>query len=111
MADIPATVESEINLDKGYDASDPEQVTKARKKAGSGHRERLEFVEAMLKLPQGRKYLFKLLEKCSVFGNPLVQGDTHSTYFRLGEQNVGKILLSDIQQFPELFVLMMGENK
>lgn len=111
MVDIPATAEAENNLTVPYDAGDSEQVNKQRKKVGRNRRARLLFVEAIMEQPEGRKYMFDLLEKCSIFGNPLIQGDTHATYFRLGEQNIGKMVLQDIQEFSELYCQMMNENK
>lgn len=111
MVDIPATVEAEINLERGYDANDPEQVNRARKKAGSTRRERLEFVKAMMDLPQGRKWLWELMKRCHVTGNPVFQGDTHMTYFNLGMQNVGKMILADTQEFPDLYILMANESR
>ena len=111
MSNIPATAEAEDNLEQTYDAGDEESVSKARKKGGRNRRARLEFVEAVMQQPQGRKWFYELMEKCNMFGNPVVQGDEHMTYFRLGEQNIGKMILSDVQQFPELYVKMIGEAK
>lgn len=111
MADIPAIVEAEMNLETPYDASDPEQVNKSRKSAGRNRRARLEFVEGMMTLPQGRKWLWELMSKCFIHGNPVVQGDTHATFFNLGQQNIGKLVLQDVQEFPELYVQMVKEAK
>lgn len=111
MVDIPATLEAENNLERGYDASDPEQVNQSRKKAGRNRRARLEFVEGMMSLPQGRRWLWEIMSKCFVFSNPVVQGDTHATYFNLGQQNIGKLILQDVQEFAEFYVLMVKEAK
>ncbi len=111
MVDIPATAEAENNLEQSYDASDEEQVTAARKKGGRNRRARLEFIQAMMELPEGRKWLWNILEKCFIFGNPVVQGDPHATYFNLGQQNIGKLILQDVQEFPELYVKAVAEAK
>lgn len=114
MANIPAQLEAAENLEQPYDAGDAEQVKNARKKTGRNRRARLEFVEAVMEQPQGRKYFWELLEKCFIHGNPVVQGDPHATYFNLGQQNVGKLILQDVQEFSELYVLMVkeaGDNK
>lgn len=111
MVDIPATVEAENNLEKAYDASDEEQVTAARKKGGRNRRSRLEFIQAMMELPEGRKWLWEIMQKCFVFGNPVVQNDSHATYFNLGQQNIGKLILQDVQEFAELYVKMVAEAK
>jgi hypothetical protein len=111
MVDIAATVEAEMNLEKPFDASDSEQVNKSRKVAGRNRRARLDFVEGMMTLPQGRKWLWELMEYCSVHGSPVVQGDTHATYFNLGQQNIGKRVLADVQEFSALYVQMVKEAK
>ena len=111
MADIPRIAEQEILIEKPYDASDVEEVTKARKKSGRNRRARLDFVQGMMTLPEGRRYLYELMDRCFIFGNPLVAGDTHATYFNLGQQNIGKLVLQDVQSFPEFYVLMVAEAK
>jgi hypothetical protein len=111
LVDIPSTAEQEILLEKPYDASDVEEVSKARKKSGRNRRARLDFVQGMMTLPEGRKYLWELLEKCFVFGNPVVVGDTHLTYMNLGQQNIGKMVLQDVQEFSDLYLKMVEEAK
>lgn len=111
MADIPAIAEEESITEKAYDASDEAEVSKARKNGGRNRRARLEFIQAMMELPEGRKWLWGLLEKCFVFGNPVVQNDPYGTYFNLGQQNIGKIVLQDVQAFSELYVKMVNEAK
>ena len=49
--------------------------------------------------------------KCFIHGNPVVQGDPHATYFNLGQQNIGKLILQDVQEFSELYILMVKEAK
>lgn len=111
MVDIPATAEAEDNLEKPYDASDEAAVAAARKKGGRNRRARLEFIQAMMDLPEGRKWLWEIMQKCFVFGNPVVQSDSHATYFNLGQQNIGKLILQDVQEFPELYIRMVIEAK
>lgn len=111
MVDIPATLEQELLGEKPFDASNPEAVNESRKRAGRAKRNRMDFVKTVMDNIEGRKYFFDLLESCKVFSDPLVQGDTHGTYYMLGRQSVGKQILAEIQQFSDLYVLMMNENK
>jgi hypothetical protein len=111
LSNIPAIAEAEDNLEQPYNAADEEQVAAARKKGGRNRRARLEFIQAMMELPEGRKWLWNILEKCFIFGNPVVQGDPHATYFNLGQQNIGKLILQDVQEFPELYVKAVAESK
>lgn len=111
MVDIPATAEAETNLETDYDASSPEQVNKQRKRAGRNRRARLLVVQALMEQQEIRKWIWEWLEFCSIHCNPVVQGDPHATYFNLGQQNVGKRLLQDVMQFPELYVKMVNEAR
>lgn len=111
MSDTPRTVEAEINLEKGYDASDPQSVNDKRTKAGRAEREKLQVLEELMKIPEVRKYFWQWLESLHIFGNPFVQGDPHSTAFNLGKQDAGKRVLMDIMNFPALYVQMVEEAK
>lgn len=113
MSDARAPMEAEAELlaERPYDASDPDSVNQARKRAGRNKKNHLDFVQAMMSVPEGRRWVREMMESCRVFGNPVVMGDTHATYFQLGEQNVGKRILQDVQNFPENYALMMKEGK
>ena len=111
MANIPATAEAEDILEQSYDAGDEVQVANARKKGGRNRRKRLEMVEAIMQQPEGRKWFYDLMERCFIFGNAVVQGDCYGTYFNLGQQNVGKMILADLQEFPDLYAALMKEGK
>lgn len=109
MANTPAETEANFLVDQPFDAGNPKAVNNARKKAGREEREKLDFIEGMLSLPQGRKWLWNLMESCSIHGNPVTQNDTHATYFQLGMQNVGKLILQDVMRFPSQYVTMVTE--
>ncbi len=94
-----------------YDSSDPAQVNKAKSHAGRRKTKRLSFIQKMMEDPEGRRWIWEFMESCRVFSNPVVTGDTHLTYFQLGEQNVGKHLLFDTQAFPALYLQMTQEAK
>ncbi len=112
MADNAAIAEAEMLAEKGYDASDPEQVNQARKKAGRKKKEELDFVSAIMSVPQGRAWMYGLLAACKVFGSPIVQGDPYFTYHNIGEQNIGKKLLQEINDAaPDEYIMMMREAK
>ena len=54
-------------------------------------------LEAVLRLPQGRRFLALILERCGVHRNAYT-GERGSTDFRLGEQNVALWLISQIDE-------------
>lgn len=110
MGDTIREIEAAEMETKPYNAADPEQVNDARKRSGRRKSKSLEFVEAMMKLKEGREWLWDMMGQCNIFGNPLVKGDTHETYFQLGQQDIGKRILSQVQAFPELYVQACKET-
>lgn len=111
MTDPSRRVEAEIEAEEPYNAADAKAVNNARKKAARRERARLDVVAAMMKHPETRFYLHEIMESCNVFGNPVVMGDTHATYYELGRQNVGKKILMDVIQFKDEYYLMMEEGR
>lgn len=112
MSYPPAETEAYIAAEEPYDSSDKASVNAARKKAARLERERLEFTKSIMETPQGRAWMLDLLSACKIMGNPVVQGDTHFTYYHLGEQNIGKKLMQDIDNAaPEEYILMMKEAR
>lgn len=112
MSDLVKEVQAEDELEQTYDTANPEQVNKARKKAARTRAYRLEFVKAAMELEQGRSWFYDLLRRCHIVSTPYISGDSHSTAFRCGEQNVGLQLLDDIQTIAsDDYIKMMKENK
>ena len=103
---------SEDVEDAPYDAGDPDAVNTARKKSGRRRAERLRVVEAIRKLPDGRSWMYGLLERCHIYHTSFVQGDAHATSFKEGERNVGLMLVADIMSAcPEQYPVMCREAK
>jgi hypothetical protein len=95
---------------EGYDASDPAQVSSARKKSGRKRKAELNFVKAIMIVPEGRHWMYDMIVLCKVFTSPIVPGDPYGTYNNIGEQNIGKKLLQDINECaPEEYMLMIKE--
>ena len=60
---------------------------------------------------EGRAFLWDLFAKTSVLNTPYT-GDTNSTMFKLGEQNIGLQLLAHMQETtPNAYLTMMEEGK
>lgn len=65
-------------------------------------------LEAVLRLPQGRRVLLMILERCGMYRNAYT-GERQATDFRLGEQNVGLWLIAQIEmvnptEYPALLL-------
>ncbi len=112
MADRINSLEAEDLAEEQFDSSSPESVNKARKKEGRRRAARLRVVEALMQHEDGRRWIYELLERCHIFGNPLVRGDAYATHFNIGEANIGRIVLADVvAAAPDQYVLMCQEAK
>lgn len=75
-------------------------------------------IRAIMETSDGRNFIFRFLSACKIYGEVADLGsDTRQcdpllTYFRCGEVNVGKILLSKVQTVaPKEYMTMIKENK
>ncbi len=111
MAINPEKVEAEFLAEEEYNANDPEQVNKARTKAGREKKAHLNFVRSILLTPDGRKWLYRLLAECEVFTiSYSAAEDTRGAAFRDGKKFVGLQLFSDAKKAdPKLFFMMIEE--
>lgn len=93
-------------------AADPEQVTSAKEKEGRGRDLALDDLHTLLKLPAGRRFLWRLLSLCGVNSLSYLSGDANHTIFREGMRNVGLTVLSDItDNFPDGYLNMIKESQ
>lgn len=65
-------------------------------------------LEAVLRLPQGRRVLSRIFEKCGVYRTAFT-GDDDMTRLRLGEQNIGLWLIAQLDlvdptEYPRLLL-------
>ena len=92
-----------------YNAGDEEQV-KERKLQGRFNRKRkLAVVKELMGTADGRTFVHEFLGLCHLY--VAVAGpDTHMTYFKDGERNVGLRLVNDLlEASPELYLKMLQE--
>lgn len=96
----------------GYDANDEKQIKAARKKAATTDALKLDTIRTIMSTPHGRQWIYGILERCHIYGNPFVPGQSDSTAFNLGEANIGRIFLADVQEAAsELYLTMLQEAK
>lgn len=65
-------------------------------------------LEAVLRLPAGRRVLLSIIGKCGLY-NTAFTGDPATTNKRLGEQNIGLWLISQLEaigptEYPQLLL-------
>lgn len=112
MADQVQQIEAENIAENQFDASNPEQVNAARKKASRKKTQRLVVIQALMQHEDGRRWMRELLQRCHIYGNCLVQGDPYGTHFRMGEENIGKMIMADvIEAAPAEYLKMCEEGR
>lgn len=95
-----------------YDANDEQQVKRARRKADLDQALKLDVIRSVMQNAAGRAWIYGFLDMCHIYGNPFIPGQTDVTSFNLGQANIGKILLSDVQNAcPDLYLTMINEAK
>lgn len=96
----------------GYNANDENQVKKAKKEAEFNDALKLDVIRNVMRTAAGRRWLYGILDMCYIYGNPFTPGQSDVTAFNLGQANIGKILLADIQAAtPDLYLTMIQEAK
>lgn len=94
-----------------YNTAEPEQVNKARKRESRNRATRLQFVEAAMTTEQGRAWFYDILVRCKTISTPFSH-DPYDTAFKCGMQNIGLMILDDIQTAaPSDYMKMITENK
>lgn len=98
-------------LERPYDASDEQQVHQRKRDVGRRQRAHRDVLRTVMATTQGRAWLWDFLSDCDVFGNPFAAGAPDVTSFNLGQQNVGKRLMSEmLRADPKAYVQMQTEN-
>lgn len=95
-----------------YNSSDEKQVKEAKSKAEINEALKLDVIRRIMKTAPGRSWIYGFLESCHIYGTPFIPGQSDCTFFNLGEANVGRRLLADVQNAaPEQYLQMIREAK
>lgn len=92
-------------------AADKKQVKSAKQKERSIRDKEINDLAWVLNSPEGRRFIWKMLEHCSVFAS-VCSPSGSMTYYHSGKQDVGHWLMAQINEVdPEIYVKLMLENK
>ncbi len=98
-------------IEQDYNADDPEQVNRARKKAAREKIQHDEVIRGIMSVKEGRKWVYHILAFSSMFGDP-VGPDVYATHVNIGMANIGKMIWAEIEDAaPEFCSLMLREAK
>ena len=97
--------------DDSYDANDPKEVNRARKKAAREKMQHDEVIRGIMSIREGRKWIYHILEFSSMFGNP-IGSDVYATHVNIGMANIGKMIWAEVEDAaPEFCATMLKEAK
>lgn len=94
-------------------SDDPSAIAKASKRFRDEEQKVRNFLEGAMKSDQGLAFLYQLLERCHCFQTAYT-GEIASTNFKLGEQNIGLRLTTDLVRVSEagyMEVLKYGQRR
>jgi hypothetical protein len=94
-----------------YDATNQVAENNAHRDKARREREDAETMRRLLSRATGRAFFHRLLENCHIYTTAF-RPDPHETFFRMGEEFVGKQLQSlAINVAPDLYMQMLAEAK
>jgi hypothetical protein len=95
-----------------FDATDPAANANAEREAIRKKRDDADQLRHIMRNKKGRAFLYRLLERCHIYGDTFAGEDTHISAFRQGEENVGKqLMLEGMDASPDLYVEMIKEQR
>lgn len=110
MADRLQELKAQALLETPYDASDPAMVAEAQKKAEDERDYERRSIFELMETQQGRKFMWGSVS-CAFFGDPVVPGDSLSTYYNLGMESRARHLMRELLKISShRFSLMVKEN-
>lgn len=84
--------------------------TKTKRAENLERQEALNDIIAVMALPAGRRFIWRLLEKARIFSSPYA-GSTNDTMMNLGEHNLGLFVMTEIiDASPDNYLLMQNEH-
>lgn len=96
--------------DKIKNVADKEQVKSAERNAEKIRDRELSDLKIVLELPEGRRFIWRLLEQCKVFES--IWHPSALIHHNSGKQDVGHFVMSEVvEASDERLLQMMKENK
>lgn len=95
-----------------FDAADPAATDNASRDAASKVRADADYLRTIMHTKPGRAWLYRLLERCNIYGESFAPGQPDVTAFRLGNENIGRqLMLAAMDASADLYVKMINEQR
>ena len=90
-------------------AADPEQVKDAEEKDKFRREGELLDIKAVLSMPEGRRFIWRMLSFCKTFGS--IWEQNAKIHYNSGQQDVGHFLMAEIIEAEPRALLEMMESQ
>lgn len=98
--------------DTQFDATDEAAINNAERDVKRHGREDADALRALMHTKAGRAFLYRLLARCHIYSTPFAPGQSDVTAFNLGEENIGKQLMTlAIDASPDLYMQMIKDQR
>jgi len=105
MPDEPRVTET-------YDASNPDALQHAQFEERRKAREDADFLRVAMGTKPRRASLYRLLERCHIYGDTFHGEESHLSAFCQGQENIGKqLMLAAMDASPDLYMSMIQEQR
>ena len=99
-------------MDPLYNAASPEEERRAADAERAQKRANHDTLRKIMHNRDGRLWLYRLLERCNIYGSSFEPGQPDVTAFRLGQENIGRQLMVDaMEASSELYIRMVKEQR
>lgn len=104
------THEIESSIDRA-DANDPKAFDQAKREEQARRRSDDLVVQQIMDARSGRDWMYRKLAAMHIYETTFIPGQPDTTAFKLGEENIGKQFLADLQRScPSQYLLMLSEQ-
>lgn len=84
----------------------------AKEKERAARKQELNDIGTLLSNASGRRFIWRLLERCSTFGSVFNPDSTHRMSYLSGQQDLGHYIMAEIAEADEnLLFKLMKDNK
>jgi len=95
-----------------FDAGDPVAENNAHRDEARREREDAETLRRLMGHRNGRAWLYRVLERCHIYASSFTPGEPETTFFRMGEENIGKqMMMAAMAAAPDLYMQMLAEAR
>lgn len=95
-----------------FDAGDPAAIDNAHREDARRRREDADVLRMIMHTKPGRAWMYRMLNRCNIYGDTFAPGQGDVTAFKLGQENIGKQLMLELMDASaDLYITMIKDQK